>query len=186
MQLIQPTVAEVSDILAGTALLECRGYSCAAGDLIPEVVAKCAMDGHQAGHDWFWCAPRLFCDTSLGLIVGSGCFKGAPVLNQVEIGYGVAEAHEGKGYASAGVARMVEEAFAHGGINAVIAETSVNNPASQRVLEKNGFTRTGQREDPEDGLLIQWRRSISITPPRSGPLGASPQTPGIFRFAPIA
>lgn len=157
MQLIPLTPDEVRNILSDAALLECRGYPCATGDLVPEVVAKCAIEGYRSGLDWFWFAPRLFCDASLGLIVGSGCFKGAPILNEVEIGYGVAAAHEGKGYASAGVAQMVAEAFAHGGINAVIAETSIHNPASQRVLEKNGFTRTGQREDPEDGRLIQWR-----------------------------
>lgn len=157
VQLISLTPAEVRSILSGETLLECRGYPCASGDLVPEVVAKLAIEGHRSGLDWFWFAPRLFCDAALGLIVGSGCFKGAPVLSRVEIGYGVAQTHEGKGYASAGVARMVDEAFAHGGVEAVTAETSVSNPASQRVLEKNGFTRTGRREDPEDGQLIQWR-----------------------------
>ena len=164
MQLISLTPDEVRNILSGVAMLECRGYPCAAGDLVPEVVAKCAIEGYRSGLDWFWYAPRLFCDVSLRLIVGSGCFKGVPVLNQVEIGYGVAEAHEGKGYASAGVARMVEEAFAHGGVDAILAETSVHNPASQRVLEKNDFHKTGQREDPEDGLLIQWQRDRAINP----------------------
>jgi RimJ/RimL family protein N-acetyltransferase len=36
------------------------------------------------------------------------------------------------------------------------AETSVDNPGSQRVLEKNGFAAIGTREDPEDGALINW------------------------------
>jgi RimJ/RimL family protein N-acetyltransferase len=157
IELIQLTPAEVQGVLVSGVLLECRGDSCAVGDLVPEVVARCAMEGYRSGRDWFWCAPRLFCDASLRLIVGSGCFKGSPVEDSVEIGYGVAEAHEGKGYASAGVARMVEEAFARGGVDAVTAETSVHNPASQRVLEKNGFVRIGQREDPEDGRLTQWR-----------------------------
>lgn len=165
IDLIQMTVAEVESILAGVAMLACRGHRCAAPDLIPEIVARTAMDGHRTGRGWFWCAPRLFCDVSLRLIVGSGCFKDSPIPNTVEIGYGVAEAHEGKGYASAGVACMVEEAFAHGGAGAIFAETSVHNPASQRVLEKNGFVRTGEREDPEDGPLTQWRCSRIVKPP---------------------
>ncbi len=164
IELIQLTPAEAQAILAGGVLAECRGYSCAASDLVPEVVAKCAMDRHHAGNDWFWCSPRLFCDVSLELIVGSGCFKGMPVQHKVEIGYGVVEAYAGRGYASAGVARMVEEAFAHGGVDAILAETSVHNPVSQRVLEKNTFYRTGQREDPEDGLLVQWQRDRVINP----------------------
>ena len=163
IQLIQLTPAAVQDILSGVVLLECREHLCAAGDLVPDVVARYAMEGHRSGRDWFWCAPRLFCDASLRLIMGSGFFKASSAPNTVEIGYGVAEAHEGKGYASAGVARMVEEAFAHG-VDAVTAETSIHNPASQRVLEKNGFRRIGQREDKEDGLLTQWRRSRVVRP----------------------
>ncbi len=160
--LIRLTPREVQDILSGIPMRECRGYPCAAGNLVPGVVACCAMEGYHAGQDWFWCAPRLFCHTSQRLIVGSGCFKGSPVCGIVEIGYGVAGAYEGKGYASAGVARLVEEAFTHGGVDAVIAETSVHNPASQRVLEKNGFHRFGQRDDREDGLLAQWRRDCTV------------------------
>ena len=38
-----------------------------------------------------------------------------------------------------------------------IAETSVENRASQRVLERNGFVRCGERVDPEDGVLVAWR-----------------------------
>ncbi len=114
IQLIQLTPTEVQAILSGVALAECRGYACAASDLVPDVVAKYAMDGYRSGNDWFWCAPRLLCDVFQRMIVGSGCFKRMAVENTIEIGYGVAEAHAGKGYASSGVARMVEEAFAHG------------------------------------------------------------------------
>jgi len=40
------------------------------------------------------------------------------------------------------------------------AETSVTNPSSSRVLEKNGFERTGTRVDPKDGEVFMWRKSI--------------------------
>jgi RimJ/RimL family protein N-acetyltransferase len=33
----------------------------------------------------------------------------------------------------------------------------VQNIASQRVLERNGFARIGERSDLEDGELILWR-----------------------------
>lgn len=36
------------------------------------------------------------------------------------------------------------------------AETGVGNIASQRVLERNGFIRTGERIDAEEGPLICW------------------------------
>lgn len=165
IQLMQMTPEEVEGILLDAVMLECRGNPCAASDLVPGVVAKSSLETYRAGQDWFWCAPRLFCDASLRSIVGSGCFKGSPVEGQVEIGYGVAETEEGKGYATAGVACMVEEAFSHGGVGAVIAETSIHNPASQRVLEKNGFRQIGERQDPEDGPLIRWQRDRIVLLP---------------------
>lgn len=36
------------------------------------------------------------------------------------------------------------------------AETGIDNRASQMVLERDGFTRTGERTDPEDGDLYLW------------------------------
>jgi RimJ/RimL family protein N-acetyltransferase len=45
-------------------------------------------------------------------------------------------------------------------VRGVNAETSVKNPSSQRVLERNGFARVGERVDEEDGPVIVWRREI--------------------------
>jgi RimJ/RimL family protein N-acetyltransferase len=39
----------------------------------------------------------------------------------------------------------------------VSAETRVDNIASQRVLERNGFVQIGERVDAEDGPLICWQ-----------------------------
>ena len=72
-----------------------------------------------------------------------------------EIGYGVAPAHEGRGVMTQAMAALlpIVRADGHAGLT---AGTSVDNPGSQRVLEKNGFVRTGTRDDPEDGALILW------------------------------
>jgi hypothetical protein len=40
------------------------------------------------------------------------------------------------------------------------AETSTNDAASSRVLEKTGFCRTGSRVDPEDGELVLWQMIV--------------------------
>lgn len=45
-------------------------------------------------------------------------------------------------------------------MRALTAETSVDNPASQTVLARNGFRRVGEREDAEDGPLICWRLEL--------------------------
>jgi len=72
-----------------------------------------------------------------------------------EIGYGVADNRQGRGHCTAAVAALlpIVRAAGHPGLT---AETGIDNRASQVVLERNGFTRTGERTDPEDGDLYTW------------------------------
>lgn len=74
-----------------------------------------------------------------------------------EIGYGTAESRRGLGYASRAVGLLLQE-FEREGLTQALAETSVDNLPSQRVLLANGFEATGRRDDEEDGPLICWRR----------------------------
>lgn len=152
------TKAELSDIDALGYLGRLRGFVPAVPDLIPGVVSAGALDRQKRGEEWFWCAPRVFCHIGSGRMVGSACFKGSPCNGEVEIGYGVADEFAGRGFATAGVALMLQEAFCTGQIDAVTAETAIENIASQRVLEKNGFKQTGSRTDAEDGRLKLWKR----------------------------
>jgi ribosomal-protein-alanine N-acetyltransferase len=61
------------------------------------------------------------------------------------IGYTVGEAFRGKGVASAGVGLLVQIAFDPHGLNLerLEAVAAVDNLASRRVLEGNGFTHEG-------------------------------------------
>ena len=148
--LVPLTVAEVEGLAAGGA------GRIAAADLVPDVVARAGLERRQSGEDWFWCAPRLFVDPTFGLAVGSACFKGLTGDGSVEIGYGVAEDQQGKGYATVGVAALIREAWAQDGLESIRAESSLDNRASERVLEHNGFVRVGKREDAEDGWVTCW------------------------------
>jgi RimJ/RimL family protein N-acetyltransferase len=56
-----------------------------------------------------------------------------------EIGYWIGVGLHGKGIATQAVAQMVGLAFAEYNLLRVYAEVFSNNPASTRVLEKNGF-----------------------------------------------
>ena len=58
-----------------------------------------------------------------------------------EIGYRIAERHCGLGWASASVRHMQQLAYGTWRLSSLIAYASVENPASARVLEKNGFVR---------------------------------------------
>ena len=76
--------------------------------------------------------------------VGDLCYKGGPINGAVEIGYGIVEAHQGKGYATEAVSASIDWAFAQQGVYVVTAETEPDNHRSIHVLEKLGFTQKGE------------------------------------------
>lgn len=67
----------------------------------------------------------------------------APVYLNSTLGYSVDQHHQGMGVATTLVAHAVREAFVHEGLHRVEAGTLLHNHASQRVLDKCGFTRIG-------------------------------------------
>lgn len=72
--------------------------------------------------------------------VGAGMlgFKGFPDENgSTEIGYGIDQAYQGKGYMREAVQVLIDWAFAHPFCK-VITASEVKNPASRRLLEKVG------------------------------------------------
>jgi len=93
-----------------------------------------------------------------GQIVGLCGFKELPEPGRVEIGFGIALTRRRRGYATQAVAQLLIEAATDPEIDEVTAQTAIDNSASQRALQKNGFVKAGTRDDPEDGKLIMWRR----------------------------
>ncbi len=93
-------------------------------------------------------------------VIGMTSFTKRLPDDRYEIGYGIAPAHEGRGVMTAAIAALLPilRADGHRGLTAA---TSVDNPGSQRVLEKNGFVPDGTRDDPEDGPLNLW--AIDLT-----------------------
>lgn len=90
--------------------------------------------------------------TDTGLVVGGVGFHGAPdEKGRAEIGYGIAGSFRGRGVASAAVAHLLALPVLPG-VTALVAHTDPDNPASQRVLERNGFVRDGA---DDEGL--RWR-----------------------------
>lgn len=64
-------------------------------------------------------------------------------FHSAEIGYRVAEAHNGKGYASQAVQLALLVAFGELGLQRIEATASQRNPSSAAVLIKNGFKQFG-------------------------------------------
>ena len=94
-----------------------------------------------------------------GRLVGLGGFKGPPVDGMVEIAYAINPDQQRKGHATAAARALVAYAFHSPDVRTVWAHTLPDGIASQKVLVKNGFLKTGEIEDPEDGLV--WRFEIA-------------------------
>jgi RimJ/RimL family protein N-acetyltransferase len=104
--------------------------------------------------------PRTWMIVRDGEVVGLCSYKRPPADGRVEIGYGIALRRRGAGLATAAVAIIAQIASADHAIESLTAETARDNLASQRVLEKNGFIRTGHRIDTGDGEVIGWIKSL--------------------------
>lgn len=90
-----------------------------------------------------WYTEWRVAEKESGAPVGGLGFKGPAANGEVEIGYGLDEAHWGKGYATEAAKAMIDWAFSQEGVYFVMAETEPGNTASQRVLQKLGFSPAG-------------------------------------------
>lgn len=84
--------------------------------------------------------PRLVIERSTGETIGGIGFLGAPdAAGSIELGYGLAASRRGQGYATEAAQALIAFAFSRPEVREVIAETTPDNPASTRVLEKCGL-----------------------------------------------
>jgi len=77
-----------------------------------------------------------------GRAIGGIGFKGQPAGGCVEIGYGLASSARGHGYAAEAVSAVLSVAADHS-LSKVIADTTLDNIASQRTLIRAGFRLVG-------------------------------------------
>jgi ribosomal-protein-alanine N-acetyltransferase len=100
----------------------------------PEHVAAWITDGNQRF--------AILDDGELaGMVSLTGIELGG--LRSAMISYFVEEARAGRGLASRAVGELTERGFAELGLHRIEAGTAVANTASQRVLEKNRYTKVG-------------------------------------------
>lgn len=104
---------------------------------------------------WEWYAIWMI-ELKDGTHIGELCFKGLDSNGVVEIGYGIMEKYQGKGYATEAVKAISKWAFREPKILFIEAETDDKNIASKRVLEKCGFVSTGKIG--KEGLLYKLTR----------------------------
>lgn len=95
------------------------------------------------------------------ILIGNGGFPREPDANGlVEIAYGIAPDYQGRGYATEVANALVEFASRDPRVKKICAHTLPEPNASTRVLEKCGFTKSGDAIDPENNLAIwRWERA---------------------------
>lgn len=91
---------------------------------------------------WEWYAIWMI-ELKDGTHIGELCFKGLNSNGMAEIGYGIAEEYQGRGFATEAVKAVLVWAFQNPNVMAIEAETATENIASKRVLEKCGFILNG-------------------------------------------
>ena len=111
-----------------------------------EMLDGCLMHPEQ----WEWYAIWMI-ELKDGTHIGELCFKGITENGIAEIGYGIAEDYQCRGYATEAVSALTDWALVQPCVTAVLAETEQSNIASQKVLNKAGFVPTG--ETGEEGPL---------------------------------
>jgi len=101
-------------------------------------ISKIRM-AEESFHPWFTYWLIVISEKPYG--VGLVGFKGHPdSKGEVEIGYGIDPAYQGKGYMTEAVRSLIGWAFQHEDCLSVIApNTQKSNVASNRVLEKVGM-----------------------------------------------
>lgn len=92
------------------------------------------------------------------LVVGSVVFHGHPADGIAEVGYGVEQTWQCRGYASEATRTCVEWALAQPGITCVSATTPPWHQASIRVLEKSGLVSIGSEEHDTLGEVVRFER----------------------------
>jgi len=90
-----------------------------------------------------------------GVAVGMGGYTGPPMDGVVELAYGVDDKFVNRGYATEIARALLAFALASSEVQVVRAHTLPDGIASQRILNKCGFTHVGKIQDPVDGLI--WR-----------------------------
>ena len=105
---------------------------------------------------WYWVTRA---DRTL---IGNGGFGSYPAPDGTgKVGYALVAEHQGRGYATEGLAALLEWAFSRPGLTRVVADTYPERAQSIRVLQKNDFRYAG-RGDDEGSIRYEITRSAWI------------------------
>ncbi|ANK84827.1 MULTISPECIES: GNAT family N-acetyltransferase [unclassified Rhizobium] len=153
--IIELTTHDFNALLKGFAPVNTRLISdCAIAP--PEVLEMLARIAAEIAAEFM---PSAWMIVEESEIVGLCSIIRAPQNGEINIGYGIAPSRQGRGSVTRAIGELLEWARQDQRVTLVSADTALENIASQRVLERNGFFRAGERIDPDDGPVICWQTS---------------------------
>lgn len=111
--------------------------------------------------DYYWYTNwEIILNTSSCSVGGIGLAGLPDNEGTTEIGYVIDEKFRGLGIATEAVKALADWAFLDSGLQILRAETPVDNEGSHRVLEKNRFRKTGEKNLPLEipRQVFTWER----------------------------
>ena len=155
MPLTERDLHELID--APVAFAQRHGLAIADGACAPAFIYERALANMRAAPDWAGVlSTRLYVLDGERIVIGAGGVKAPPLDDgEVEIGYGMAPAWQGRGLATQAARLLTDEALAQGA-SRVSAFTAPDNTASWKLLQRIGYRRDGETIDPDDGLVWRW------------------------------
>jgi ribosomal-protein-alanine N-acetyltransferase len=128
---------------------------------VSQEVAKSSLDfmrtfSLETPPEWFG---YLVVEGESQQTVGVCSFKGPPIDGALEIAYYTFPGFEGRGIGTEMARFLVERARQLPKVKRVIAYTAAENNASTHILEKLGFTFTGEERDE---TVTVWRWAIEL------------------------
>jgi ribosomal-protein-alanine N-acetyltransferase len=152
----------INELVQPIRLIEIRQHSTLGeeGWNLPEVALKaCASTAshyEKAGFAPPWIGYLAVAGTE---VVGTCAFTAVPVSGRVEIAYYTLPAFEGRGIATSMAKEMMLIARTNDSATELFARTLPVPNASNAILQKLGFVLAGLVEDPEEGLVWEWRKT---------------------------
>jgi [ribosomal protein S5]-alanine N-acetyltransferase len=152
------TIPHLQALIEGASAFESKfGVKVVEGYLeFPEALPY-SLKQLQSGAPETWMS-YLFIHTADHALIGMGGYKGAPdTEGMVEIGYGIAPAYRGRGYAREAAQGMIDYAFRQPAVEKVWAHALAEPNASVAVLKRCGLTMIEELEDPDEGKIWRWQ-----------------------------
>jgi len=113
-------------------------------DYFTEDAQRIAIEGALREHEQGRNLPLVIVDSEasiIGRITLNGIVRGA--FQSCSVGYWVSQSAGGRGVATAALKQVISVAFGELGLHRIQGETLLDNFASQKVLQRNGFVRIG-------------------------------------------